>query len=230
MYSRVEWPQAASHATVSFLRSSERVLENVVWDVVDYHFTVTKGSESCEIAVGIPGDWQRHGSCTGWSTGMNRSESHSGAAGSCRCPSASRTIGTYTDAFPIEPGVDADKDGTSSRLYAAFFSAAPFLVKSAWQYGQVALPTSTVFKQYEHGWYQTGATSTCEGRSATTMKPINGEQNSEKMYQWRLLCPLRSAIWLTRAEDSTHSNAAAAESTINPMAHPRVVISRSPNT
>ncbi len=58
MRTDVESPQAACHTTVAFLRSSERVLENVVWDVVDYHFTVTKGSESCEIAVGIPGDWQ----------------------------------------------------------------------------------------------------------------------------------------------------------------------------
>ena len=59
MYSRVESPLAAAacHPTVAFLRSSERVLENIVWDVVDYHFSVTKGSESGEIAVGIPGDW-----------------------------------------------------------------------------------------------------------------------------------------------------------------------------
>jgi hypothetical protein len=50
--------QDTCHANVSFLRSSDRVLENVVWDVVDYCFSVTKGSESFEIAVGIPGDWQ----------------------------------------------------------------------------------------------------------------------------------------------------------------------------
>jgi len=47
-----------SHTTLSFVRSSQRVLENVVWDVVDYYFRLDRGSDSCEIAVGIPGDWQ----------------------------------------------------------------------------------------------------------------------------------------------------------------------------
>ena len=41
---------------VSFLRASQRALENVVWDIVDYHFTVTRGANSCDVAVGIPGD------------------------------------------------------------------------------------------------------------------------------------------------------------------------------
>lgn len=57
MFSHVESPPV-SRTTVIFIKSSERVLGEVAWDVVDYHFTVTKGSESCEIAVGIPGDWQ----------------------------------------------------------------------------------------------------------------------------------------------------------------------------
>jgi hypothetical protein len=34
------------------------VLENAVWDIVDYYFTVDRGADSCDIAVGIPGDWQ----------------------------------------------------------------------------------------------------------------------------------------------------------------------------
>ena len=41
-----------------FLGLSERMLDNLIWDVVDYRFRVKRGSDSCEIAVGIPGDWQ----------------------------------------------------------------------------------------------------------------------------------------------------------------------------
>ncbi len=44
-------------------------------------------------------------------------------------------------------GTDVDKDGTWLVFYAAFFSAAGFRVKSAWQYGQVSVPTLTVLKQ-----------------------------------------------------------------------------------
>jgi hypothetical protein len=46
------------HPTVSFVKACERVGDNVVWDIVDYHFSVNRASDSCEVAVGIAGDWQ----------------------------------------------------------------------------------------------------------------------------------------------------------------------------
>jgi len=46
------------HASVSFVTSCQRVIDDVVWDVVDYHFSVKKDGDSCDIAVGIDGDWQ----------------------------------------------------------------------------------------------------------------------------------------------------------------------------
>jgi hypothetical protein len=58
VFSHVESLPISRHTTVVFLRSSERVLGEVAWDVVDYHFSVNRDGESCEIAVGIPGDWQ----------------------------------------------------------------------------------------------------------------------------------------------------------------------------
>jgi len=45
-------------SNVSFLRSSQRVLENIVWDIVDYHFTVNCDTDSFQVSVGIPGDAQ----------------------------------------------------------------------------------------------------------------------------------------------------------------------------
>ena len=44
--------------TISFARACQRIADNLVWDIVDYHFTVEKEGESCDIAVGIDGDWQ----------------------------------------------------------------------------------------------------------------------------------------------------------------------------
>ncbi len=56
-------PHAAStepilSATISFIGEGERVIAGVVWDVMDYQFRVSRGTDHCVIAVGIVGDWQ----------------------------------------------------------------------------------------------------------------------------------------------------------------------------
>ena len=56
MYSQNK--SASQPATVSFVTSCQRVNAGVVWDIVDYHFSVTWKGESGDIAVGIDGDWQ----------------------------------------------------------------------------------------------------------------------------------------------------------------------------
>jgi len=60
---------------ISFLRSSQRVFQNIVWDVVDYHLTVNCGTDSSDVSVGIRGthrtdllsqsyvNWRKHGLC-----------------------------------------------------------------------------------------------------------------------------------------------------------------------
>ncbi|HXY14953.1 MAG TPA: hypothetical protein VEI26_10690 [Terriglobales bacterium] len=47
-----------SGLTVSFLRSCPRIVDNVIWDTVDYYFRVEREGDSREVAVGIDGDWQ----------------------------------------------------------------------------------------------------------------------------------------------------------------------------
>ena len=44
--------------TVSFARACQRIADNLLWDIVDYHFSIKTEGESCDIAVGIDGDWQ----------------------------------------------------------------------------------------------------------------------------------------------------------------------------
>jgi len=47
-----------NNPTTMFLRACDRLSGDVLWDIVDYCFSVNKGSDSCEVAVGISGDWQ----------------------------------------------------------------------------------------------------------------------------------------------------------------------------
>jgi len=39
--------------TVSFARACQRIADNLLWDIVDYHFSLKMEGESCDIAVGV---------------------------------------------------------------------------------------------------------------------------------------------------------------------------------
>jgi len=58
MHSQTEPIRPFCHPTAAFLRACGRLSGDILWDVVDYYFSISRGSDSCEVAVGIAGDWQ----------------------------------------------------------------------------------------------------------------------------------------------------------------------------
>jgi len=58
MYPQTESTKVVRGLTVSFVRLCQRITDDAVWDIVDYHFSVKTEGDVCNIAVGIDGDWQ----------------------------------------------------------------------------------------------------------------------------------------------------------------------------
>jgi len=53
-----ESPKVIGDLTISFVGSYQRITDNAVWDIVDYHFSVKTDADACDVAVGIDGDWK----------------------------------------------------------------------------------------------------------------------------------------------------------------------------
>src|SRR5579864_6304971 len=91
----------------------------------------------------------------------------------------------------------------------------------------MSVRTLAVLKQYRHQVYSIGARSAAEGKNATTINPISGEQISDNPNQNIALRPFLSAKLPTRAASNVHTNAVPATmrkkfTTREFMAHPRV--------